>query len=84
MIVTGMAPESVWKKWPSEHITPMSTAMKAYEMVLDNDQLTGQVLELSRGDVFQRESRWDYPNSSQKWITEESLSLMQAAMEDKY
>lgn len=50
-----MCPLHVRDKWPQEHVTPMGTVLKAIDKFLDNDEMTGQVVELSLEHVHFRE-----------------------------
>lgn len=52
-------------KFPKEHITPMTTVLKAFDTFLGDDTMTGQTVELSIGDLFFRK-QIEYPNESQK------------------
>lgn len=70
-IPTNLCPPEVAAKWPKEHITPLTTVDKAMEAFLADDNLTGQAVELSQGNIYFRQ-QVDYPNASQKWIGEES------------
>jgi 15-hydroxyprostaglandin dehydrogenase (NAD) len=62
-IPTNLCPPEVLKRWPKEHITPLSTVNKAMDAFLADDTLTGQAVELSQ------------ENESQKWIGEESNKI---------
>ncbi|KAL7270289.1 hypothetical protein RUND412_007006 [Rhizina undulata] len=81
-VPTGLAPEGLIDAWPREHVTPMSTVMKAYDMFLDDEKrLTGQTGECSLDQVFLRQ-KLEYPNESQRWCHEESASLWANAYPD--
>lgn len=70
-IPTNLCPPEVAKRWPKEHITPLSTVNKAIDAFLADDTLTGQAVELSQENIYFRQPV-DYPNDSQRWIGEES------------
>jgi NAD(P)-dependent dehydrogenase (short-subunit alcohol dehydrogenase family) len=70
-IPTNLCPPEVAKRWPKEHITPLSTVNKAIDAFLADDTLTGQAVELSQENIYFRKPV-DYPNESQRWIGEES------------
>ncbi|KAB2105915.1 hypothetical protein AG0111_0g5706 [Alternaria gaisen] len=70
-IPTNLCPPEVAKRWPKEHITPLSTVNKAIDAFLADDTLTGQAVELSQENIYFRQPV-DYPNESQRWIGEES------------
>jgi 15-hydroxyprostaglandin dehydrogenase (NAD) len=40
-IATGLAPKAVLEVFPKEHLTPMSTALRAYDTFLADDSMTG-------------------------------------------
>jgi len=77
-VPTGLAPPGLIDIFPKEHITPMSTVMKAYDTFMADDEMTGQTVELSQGQLFFREKA-DYPNESQRWIGEESKKFWDEA-----
>lgn len=55
---------------PSEHLTPLSTIVQAYDRVLDDNSMTGQVIEASQNDLFFRK-QVEYPNQSEEWLMED-------------
>jgi hypothetical protein len=63
---------------PNEHLTPMSTLIRAFQEFADNPSLVGKVAECIKGDIFYRE-QVDYCNESQRWMGEESGQIWQAA-----
>ncbi|ORY15881.1 hypothetical protein BCR34DRAFT_464183, partial [Clohesyomyces aquaticus] len=73
-IPTALAPPGILERWPKEHITPLSTATKAIDAFLGDDNMTGQAVELSQDKIYFRDMV-DWVNESQKWIGTESLSL---------
>ncbi|KAI8939660.1 hypothetical protein NX059_003417 [Plenodomus lindquistii] len=70
-IPTNLCPPEVLKRWPKEHITPLSTVNKAIDAFLADDGMSGQVVELSQEEIYFRKQH-DWVNESQKWIGEES------------
>ncbi|EOD46630.1 putative 15-hydroxyprostaglandin dehydrogenase (nad(+)) protein [Neofusicoccum parvum UCRNP2] len=64
-VPTNLCPPHMLAKFPKEHITPMTTVLKAFETFLGDDAMTGQTVELSIGDLFFRQ-QIEYPNESQK------------------
>ncbi|EMD96963.1 hypothetical protein COCC4DRAFT_199667 [Bipolaris maydis ATCC 48331] len=70
-IPTNLCPPEVAARWPKEHITPLSTVLKAIDAFLKDDQLTGQAVELSQENIYFRQPV-DYVNESQRWIGLES------------
>jgi len=77
-IPTNLCPPEILKVWPKEHITPLSTAIKAIDAFLDDDTMTGQTVELSQENIYFREMV-DWVNESQKWIGTESLDIWEKA-----
>lgn len=67
---TGLLPQLMLDLWPQEHITPMSTVIKAHDTFLEGEAF-GQTVEASQGDLFWRE-KIPYANESHRWISEES------------
>jgi 15-hydroxyprostaglandin dehydrogenase (NAD) len=70
-IKTNLAPKLILEKFPEEHVTPMSTALKAFDAFLGDDSMTGQTVELSLGDLFFRKQP-EWANESQRWLGEDS------------
>ena len=73
-VITGLAPPGIRDVWPKEHITPMSTVTKAFDTFLDNDQMTGETVELTLDELHFRK-HVDFPNESQMWIHTQSSAL---------
>jgi 15-hydroxyprostaglandin dehydrogenase (NAD) len=67
-VATNLAPRSIIEKCPPEHLTPMSTIMRAFDElnVQSRERKTGQAVECVEGDLFYRDpveflcegSRW--------------------------
>lgn len=49
----------------------MSTALKAIDAILADDNLTAQTIELSQDNIYFRKPV-DWANESQRWVGEES------------
>lgn len=77
-VPTALCPEEMLDRFPKEHITPMSTVIKAYDTFLEDDTLYGQTVELSLDKLYFR-TKPDYPNESQRWLGEESASFWEEA-----
>ncbi|KAF9731753.1 hypothetical protein PMIN06_007676 [Paraphaeosphaeria minitans] len=73
-IPTGLCPPEILPLWPEEHITPLSTVVKAIEAILADDSLTAETIELSQENIYFRKPV-DWANESQRWIGEESQSI---------
>ncbi|KAG9386031.1 15-hydroxyprostaglandin dehydrogenase [Pyrenophora tritici-repentis] len=70
-IPTNLCPPEILARWPKEHITPLTTVIKAIDAFLGDDQLTGQAVELSQDNIYFRK-QVEYANESQRWMGEES------------
>ncbi|KKY14275.1 putative 15-hydroxyprostaglandin dehydrogenase (nad(+)) [Diplodia seriata] len=79
-VPTNLCPPHMLGKFPKEHITPMTTVLKAFDTFLGDDAMTGQTVELSLGDLFFRK-QIDYPNESQRAIAEMGESFWAEAYE---
>ena len=77
-VPTGLAPPGLIDIFPKEHVTPISTVIKAFDTFLEYDSLSGETVELSQGDLFFRKKP-DYPNESQRWLGEDSKSFWEEA-----
>ena len=70
-VPTNLAPQELLEAMPKEHITPMSTIMRAFQGFIDDGSLTGKVAECSLNEIYYREKP-EYPNESERWMGEES------------
>ncbi|KAI2483264.1 hypothetical protein Ptr902_05581 [Pyrenophora tritici-repentis] len=70
-VPTNLCPPEILARWPKEHITPLTTVIKAIDAFLGDDQLTGQAVELSQDNIYFRK-QVEYANESQRWMGEES------------
>lgn len=77
-IMTNLCPPQVRDIFPKEHITPMSTVLKAFDTFIDNEDMTGQTVELSLGELYFRK-QVEWANESQRWLGEDSVSFWEEA-----
>ena len=77
-IITNLCPPHVRDTFPKEHITPMSTVLKAFDTFINDDEMTGQSVELSLDNLYFRKQP-DWPNESQRWIGEDSVKFWEDA-----
>lgn len=73
-VVTGLCPPHILKKFPEEHITPMSTVLKAFDTFLSDDKLSGKTVEVSRDQLYYRE-QVPYADESMRWLCEETSKI---------
>lgn len=73
-IPTNLCPPRLLEIWPKEHITPLSTALKAIDAFLGDDSMTGQAVELSQENIYFRD-QVDWANESQTWVGTQSHTL---------
>ena len=77
-VPTNLCPPHVRDIFPKEHITPMSTVLKAFDIFIEDSSITGQTVELSLDQLyFRKQPEW--ANESQRWIGEESKSFWEEA-----
>jgi 15-hydroxyprostaglandin dehydrogenase (NAD) len=70
MIETNLMPKHVRPLWDRNQLTPMSTALKAFDTFLADDEMTGQTVELTLDQlIFSKQQAYSTPNS--KWMCEE-------------
>lgn len=77
-VSTALCPKDMLDRFPKQHITPMSTVLKAYDTFIRDDTLNGQTVELSQDQLYFR-TKPDYPNESQRWLGEDSASFWEEA-----
>ncbi|GAB7349167.1 hypothetical protein MBLNU459_g8103t1 [Dothideomycetes sp. NU459] len=77
-VPTNLCPSHVLHLFPKEHITPMTTVLKAFDTFLDDDKMTGQTVELSLDNLYFR-VKPEYANASQKWLGEDSAGFWDEA-----
>ncbi|KAJ5726905.1 hypothetical protein N7493_005932 [Penicillium malachiteum] len=80
-VLTGLCPKDIRDRFPKEHVTPMSTIIKAYETFINDDSLSGQTVEVSLNQLYFR-TQPDYPNESQRWLAEDSTSFWEEAYKE--
>jgi len=73
-VPTGLAPPKIIEIFPKEHITPMSTIIRAFDEFLQNPEKSGDILECSQDQLFPRKPP-EFPNESQRWLREETAYL---------
>ncbi|KAL3426703.1 cytochrome P450 oxidoreductase [Phlyctema vagabunda] len=66
-VPTNLCPPHVRDLFPREHITPMTTVIKAFDIFLDSHDMSGETVELTLDELHFRKQP-DYPNESQKWL----------------
>lgn len=49
----------------------MTTVIKAYDIFLTDDSITGQIAELTKDEIHMRKQP-DFANESQRWINNEA------------
>ncbi|KAF2751625.1 15-hydroxyprostaglandin dehydrogenase [Sporormia fimetaria CBS 119925] len=67
VIATNLCPPEILQCFPKEHITPLSTVIKAIDAFLGDDGMTGLVVELSQENICFRDMV-EGANESQKWL----------------
>ncbi|OQV04652.1 hypothetical protein CLAIMM_09505 [Cladophialophora immunda] len=73
-VPTNLAPASLLSAMPKEHLTPMSTIVRAFDSFATDASLVGKVAECSLGDIYYRD-QVEYCNESERWIFEESKKI---------
>ena len=68
-VITNLAPKAILHTFPREHITPMSTVLRAFDACM-GEGVTGQVVECSLGELYWRKQP-EWANESQRWFGEE-------------
>lgn len=81
LILTELAPPYVRDNYPREHITPMSTALRAFDLFLDDDSKTGLVAELSIEEVILRD-QLPYVNDKARWQMNDAHEFWKKAYGD--
>ena len=70
-VPTGLAPDGLIEKVEMKgHLTPMSTILKAYDALIDNDDFSGETVEVTLDELHFRKPV-EFPNYSQKWLAED-------------
>jgi 15-hydroxyprostaglandin dehydrogenase (NAD) len=72
-VPTNLCPPNIRDKFPKEHITPMSTVMKAVDLFLDNQNMTGETVELSLDKLYHRQ-RPEYIDDNVRWLGSEECA----------
>ena len=77
-VLTNLCPPHVRDLFPKEHITPMDTVLEAFSRFLEDETMTGQIVELSLDQLYFRTPP-EWANASQKWLGEESMKFWEDA-----
>lgn len=80
MIETNLMPAEVRPKWDRAQLTPMSTALKAFDAMLADKKMTGQTMELTLDEVVFTPCP-DFQRPNTRWMSEQH-ELWEAAMRD--
>ena len=66
LVATNLMPRHVAENYSDpKNLTPMSTVQKAFDAILNDDELTGQTLELTLDEVvFKQQPEYSRPNTS--------------------
>jgi 15-hydroxyprostaglandin dehydrogenase (NAD) len=76
-VPTNLCPPHIRDRFPPEHITPMSTVLKAVDVFLDNDSMNGETVELSLDQLYYRK-RPEYIDDNVRWLGSEEASKIWA------
>ncbi|KAH9204678.1 hypothetical protein DL95DRAFT_319006 [Leptodontidium sp. 2 PMI_412] len=77
-VATAVCPPALLDLFPREHITPMSSVMKGFDVFLEDEMMTGKTVEVSLEKVNFRE-QVEYLDDNQKWLIEEAGEVFKAA-----
>ncbi|CAK4031120.1 Cis-2,3-dihydrobiphenyl-2,3-diol dehydrogenase [Lecanosticta acicola] len=80
LIETNLMPEQLRDRWTREQLTPMSTALKAFDAMLADPKMTGQTMELTLDDVVFTPCP-DFQRPNTKWMCDQH-ELWESAMQD--
>ena len=67
MIATNLMPEQLRAEWDEAQLTPMATALKAYDTFLDDESMIGQTVELTLEELVFKQ-RPEYSNANVSWM----------------
>lgn len=73
-VPTNLPPAALLNAMPSEHLTPLSTIVRAFDNFARDATLSGKVAECSLEKIYYRE-QVDYCDESSRWVGEESGKL---------
>jgi 15-hydroxyprostaglandin dehydrogenase (NAD) len=77
-VVTGITIRPLVAVIPKQHVTPMETMMKGFDVLLDDEERTGAVLEVSIDKVYFRDPV-GYVDESMRWLVEDSAEFFARA-----
>lgn len=72
LVDTNIISAEVMRLWDQKHLTPLSTVLKAVDIMLGDKQLTGKTLELSLDNVDVT-SQPDYTRPNQQFVASQDL-----------
>ncbi|EME86093.1 uncharacterized protein MYCFIDRAFT_39928 [Pseudocercospora fijiensis CIRAD86] len=73
MIDTNLMPEAIRPLWRRDHLTSLSTALKAFDAILADAKMTGRVVELVLDEVIMNPLA-EYTRPNIRWTCEQDCS----------
>ena len=73
-VLTPLTPQWMHEYWPRRNLTPMNAVVDCFDVFLEDDTKSGEVLELSGGGQFFRKPV-EYSNEAMRWAHEDSGAL---------
>lgn len=72
-VITNLAPPGILESFPAEHVTPMSTIMRAFDELNGQSKArkTGQAVECVEGELYYRDPV-DYACEGSRWLNDEN------------
>ena len=70
-VPTGLAPEGLIEAVEEKgHLTPISSILKAYDALIDDDGKSGETVEVTLDELHFRKPV-EFPNESQRWLSDD-------------
>jgi len=83
MVPTELAPPGLMERFPKEHVTPMSTILRAFEELMDEKaNRNGECVEVAMQDLFYRTPP-EPMGESQKWMKEGAAEFWTEAYRER-
>lgn len=82
VVPTAIANADFFKSMPSKCITPMTSIIKAYDTLIDDDDMSGECIEVS-GEVLYYRKQAEFANDSQRFLFTDYLPTWKAMFAKK-
>jgi 15-hydroxyprostaglandin dehydrogenase (NAD) len=82
VVPTAIATPEFFRDMPKKNITPMTSIIKTYDTLIDDNEMSGQCIEVS-GEELHYRKQMEYANDSQRFLFTDYLPKWKAMFAKK-